>query len=200
MCRLALLVALLVAGIARAADEPVVQIPVAPKVWAWLEPRSTHAPVALPIPLAQRTEIAFGRYTPEGPELLKKGDVVPDATLLERARDLATPDLLLLKPRYVRDRQNVIQYAELRSPQPVVASAVLAPTFLQLFRETLGDTVLVVVPNRYTAYVFPQLASRYQEYFPMVFAAFGETAYPVSVEVFEFSATGIRAVGVYERP
>jgi hypothetical protein len=94
----------------------------------------------------------------------------------------------------------VIQYAELSSAQPIVASAVLAPKFLPLFKDTLGDSVLVVVPNRYTAFVFPQLATRYQEYFPLVFAAYGETAYPVSVEVFEFSAKGIRAVGVFDRP
>jgi hypothetical protein len=34
----------------------------------------------------------------------------------------------------------------------------------------------------------------------MVFAAYGDTAYPVSVEVFEFSTNGIRAVGVFDRP
>ena len=81
-----------------------------------------------------------------------------------------------------------------------MASAVLAPRFLALFRQTLGDTVLVVVPNRYTAFVFPQLATHYQEYYPMVFAAYRETAFPISVEVLEFSAAGIRAVGVYEEP
>ena len=169
-------------------------------VRAWLEPRSTHAAVAFPIVGAQRTEIAFGIFGADGPELFGKGEPPPDDALLAKARDRATEDLVALTPRYVRDRQKVIQYAELTSPKPIVASAVLAPKFLQLFRDTLGDTVLVVVPSRYTAYVFPALASRYQEYYPMVFAAFRETAYPVSVEVLEFSANGIRAVGVYERP
>ncbi len=60
--------------------------------------------------------------------------------------------------------------------------------------------MLVVVPSRYTAFVFPELATHYQEYYPMVFEAFRETAWPVSVEVFQFSANGIRAIGVFERP
>jgi hypothetical protein len=166
----------------------------------WLEPRSTHAAVTLPITAAERTEIAFGRFTAEGPELLGKGEVAADDALFETARAAAAADLATLTPRYVRDRQKVIQYAELTSKQPIVASAVLAPKFLSLFKNTLGDTVLVVVPSRYTAYVFPQLATHYQEYYPMVFEAYGETAFPVSVEVLEFSANGIRGVGVYERP
>jgi len=186
------LLLLLLAAVGRAEDVGGVR--------AWLEPKSTHAAVALPIAGAKRTEIAFGIFGADGPELFGKGEDPADAALLAKARDRATVDLVSLTLRYARDRQKVIQYAELTSPKPIVASAVLAPKFRGLFRDTLGETVLVVVPNRYTAYVFPALASRYQEYYPMVFAAFRETAYPVSVEVLEISAAGIRAVGVYERP
>lgn len=166
----------------------------------WLEPRSMHVPVALPIVGAERTELAFGRLTAEGLEAAKKGELEPTDAIFAAARANAAADLAMLKPVYTRNRQKVIEYAELRSTQPIVASAVLAPQFLSLFKSTLGDTVLVVVPNRSTAFVFPQLASNYQDYSPMVFEASHETAYPVSVEVFEFSANGIRAVGVYQRP
>jgi hypothetical protein len=69
-----------------------------------------------------------------------------------------------------------------------------------MFQETIGDSVLLVVPNRYRAFIFPRLASRYEEYTPMVFEAYRATAYPVSVEVFEVSADGMRAIGVYEEP
>lgn len=175
-------------------------LPADPAVRAWLEPKSMRAPVVLPIAGAQRTEIAFGRRTTEGLEAFAKTDAVTAENSFAAVRENAAADLATLKPRYVRDRHKVIQYAELRSTQPIVASAVLAPKFLPLFKDTLGDSVLVVVPSRYTAFVFPQLATRYQEYYPMVFAAYGETAYPVSVEVFEFSPSGIRAVGVFERP
>ena len=176
------------------------EVPVDTTVRAWLEPKSMRAPVVLPIAGAQRTEIALGRLTADGLEAFAKTDSVTVEKSFAAGRDNAAADLATLKPRYVRDRHKVIQYAELHSTQPIVASAVLAPKFLPLFKDTLGDSVLVVVPSRYTAFVFPQLATHYQEYYPMVFAAYGETAYPVSVEVFEFSASGIRAVGVFDRP
>jgi hypothetical protein len=171
-----------------------------PALRAWLEPKSMKAPVVWPITAAQRTEIAMGRRTAEGLEPFGKAEMEPTEALLTAVRENAAADLATLQPRYERDRHKVIQYAELRSTQPIVASAVLAPKFLRLFKDTLGESVLVVVPSRYTAFVFPQLATRYQEYYPMVFEAYRETAYPVSVEVFEFSASGIRAVGVFERP
>lgn len=167
---------------------------------AWFEPKSMRAPATLPIRNAERTEIAFGRWTGDGLQPFARGECEPSPELLAAAAANAAADLAVLHPRYARDRRKVIQYAELSSTQPIVASAVLAPKFLRLFKDTLGDAVLVVVPNRYTAYVFPQLASHYQDYYPMVFEAYHETAYPISVELFEFSPEGIRAVGVFERP
>ncbi|MGV3533182.1 MAG: hypothetical protein ACO1QR_12490, partial [Chthoniobacteraceae bacterium] len=77
---------------------------------------------------------------------------------------------------------------------------VLSPKFLELFKDTLGPKVLVVVPNRFTAYVFPRLASTYREYSPGIFADYRATAHPVSVEVFELSAAGLTAIGAYEEP
>lgn len=160
-----------------------------------------RAPVVLPLTGAQRTEIALGRLTEDGLERFSKRVVELLGISRERAfaigRENAATDLATLTPRYQRDPNKVILYAELTSPRPVVASAVLAPKFLAMFKDTLGDEVLVVVPSRYTAYVFPKLASRYQEYYPLVFEAYRATAWPVSVEVFEFSAAGIRAVGVF---
>jgi hypothetical protein len=165
---------------------------------AWLEAKAMHTPIALPIDGAQRTEIAFGTLGEDGLEPFAKGAVEANGELFVAAREAAAADLATLAPRYVRDRRKVIQYAELSSMRPIVASAVLAPKFLAQFHNTLGDSVLVVVPSRYTAFVFPQLASRYQEYYPLVFEAYRATAYPVSVELFEFSVRGIRAMGVFD--
>lgn len=174
---------------------------------AWrvlLEPKSMHREVAFEIPNAQRTVLAPARL--EGDEYIfptrKDFEALNvDAAAIRRlAAQAAAADLATLKPRYERNRKQVIQFAELKSDQPIVASAVLAPKFLDLFQDTLGEKVLLVVPNRFTAYVFPVLASNYQDYSPMVFEAFRSTAWPVSVEVFEVSAEGVRAVGVYREP
>ena len=173
------------------------------EVRAWFEPKSMHAPVTLPLVGAQRTEIALGRLTDDGLECFSKRvfDLLglSREQLLATAQQNAADDLATLTTRYERDRHRVIQYAELTSSRPIVASAVLAPKFLSLFKDTLGDEVLVVVPSRFTAYVFPKLASRYAEYYPMVMEAYRATAWPVSVEVFDFGGAGIRATGVYEQ-
>ena len=161
-------------------------------------------PVANPVTGSERTLYAAG--------LLSEGALVTYSAkefsalkvawpaFFASAQENAAVDLAKLTPRYIRNRKKVIEYAVLESTQPVVASAVLAPKFIDHFAETLGEKVLLVVPNRSIAYVFPALAGNHRDYWPMVFAAYRATPYPVSVEVFEVSATGLRAVGVFEEP
>jgi hypothetical protein len=177
------------------------------KLSAWrviLEPKSMHREIVAEIPNAERT--VFAPVVAEGDDYL-----FPTREILERfavdypaiqrlAEPAARADLAALHPRYERDRKQVIEYAELRSERPIVVSAVLAPNFLDLFQDTLGEKVLLVVPSRFVAYVFPVLASNYQDYWPMIFEAYRETPWPVSVEVFEVSKAGFRAIGVYREP
>ena len=170
----------------------------------WLEPKFLRAPVVGPIAGAKRTVIAAGtRRDGEFAGLTAQEYAALALSwdqFFARARGNADADLAELKPRYERDAKKVIVYAALESKQPIVAGAVLAPKFLEMFKETLGDTVLVVVPNRFTAYVFPKLASHYAEYAPLVFRAYRETAWPVSVEVFEVGADGWKCIGAYSEP
>jgi hypothetical protein len=169
-----------------------------------LEPKSMHRPIAWEIPGAQRTVIApvvidDGEYLYPSQKIWDRFQV-DRAEIERRGAAAAAADLATLKPRYQRNAKQVIQYAELTSDRPIVCSAVLAPKFLEMFRDTLGDKVLLVVPNRFTAYVFPALASNYQDYYPMVLDAFKATAWPVSVEVFELGPEGMRTVGLYQSP
>ncbi len=168
----------------------------------WLEPKFMHAPVTVAIPGAGRTELAAGTRDEHGDVSLLRPQFEELKTgwesFVAKARTNADAELATLKPSYVRDKKQVIEYAVLSSEKPVVASAVFAAKFLDLFKETLGEKVLVVVPSRFKAFVFPALASRYEEYAPMVFEAYRATAFPVSVEVFEVSAEGWKAAGVYE--
>lgn len=170
----------------------------------WLEPRSSRAAVTAPIAGAERTELCAGFLDEEGPRAMTKAELAGMGIELERfaarARQNAAADLTGLKPRYERNRKRVIEYAELRSARPIVASAVLAPKFLELWKDTLGEKVLVVLPNRFTAYVFPALSGHHADYAPMIFEALRTTAWPVSIEVFEISAQGMRCVGRYAEP
>ncbi len=199
MCHLVLWLGLVLAPWAAAEEKP------AEFKWrVLLEPKSMRREVVWEIPGAQRT--VFAPVVINGEEALFPPRKILDqfrvdaAAIQELAAPAAAADLATLKPRYERDRKQVIQYAELRSDRPIVASAVLAPKFLALFKDALGDKVLLVVPSRFTAFVFPVLASNYQDYWPMVFEAYRATPWPVSVEVFEVSVDGLRAVGVYQEP
>ena len=175
------------------------------KSWrVWLEPKSSRAPVTLPIAGAERTVWCAGFLEEEGLRGMTQAELAGRGIGMERfaarARENAAADLAELKPRYARNRQRVIEYAELHSERPIVASVVLGPKFLALFKDTLGEKVLVAVPNRFTAFVFPSLAGHFEEYAPMVLEAWKATAWPVSVEVFEVSAAGVRCVGHYAEP
>lgn len=171
----------------------------------WLEPKFMRAAVSAPIGGAKRTVLTGGTLANDGTlaafptgGLEKLGLAWPD--FYAQARANAAADLAELKPRYERDSKMVIIYGALESERPIVASAVLAPKFLELFKATLGEKVLVVVPSRFAAFVFPHLASEYQRFSPMIFRAFRATAWPVSVEVFEVSSSGWRCIGAYEEP
>ena len=160
--------------------------------------------MANPIPGAERTEWVAGFLGPDGLAYFSKQEFaalnITAEAFAKQARQNATADLQTLTPAYTRNRKKVIEYAELHSDQPIVASAVVAPGFLKLFKDTLGEKVLVIIPNRFRAYVFPALASNYEDYAPMVFTAFDETAWPVSTEVFEISGQGVKSAGYFERP
>jgi hypothetical protein len=170
----------------------------------WLEPKFMHTPISAPITGAQKTEVVAGTLTDDGLVSFKKADF--DAlgsdweTFRTRAHLNAAADLGQLNYRFERNRRKIIAYAAVESDQPIVASTVLVPGFLDLWKETLGEKILIVVPNRFTAFLFPRLASDYLDYAPMIFRAYHETPYPVSVEVFEISADGWRCLGAYAEP
>ena len=117
-----------------------------------------------------------------------------------RARSGAADELAKLQPEFVRNKHKVIEYAVVTSTSPLTASAVLAPDFLKTFEPVFGPKILIAIPSRYCVFVFPQLAGEHRDYAPMVLEAYKATPYPVSREVFELSAGGLRAVGVYEEP
>jgi hypothetical protein len=160
------------------------------------------APVTAPIAGAQKAELAAATTSESGLEVLTRAQFaaleVDWEAFTAQAQTNADADLAALKIEYARDRKNVIIYAVVRSERGLAASAVLAPKFPALFKDTLGDKLLVAIPNRTTAYIFPRLASAYEEYAPLILEAYRATPFPVSKEVFELSREGIKAVGTYE--
>ena len=173
-------------------------------IFVLIEPKFMKAPVNAPIAAAQKTELVAAIMGESEVSYLSRtqfaGMKMDWAAFAEKSRTSAETELKAVTTDYVRDRRKVIIHATVRSPRGLVSSAVLAPKFLDLFKNTLGEKVLVVIPNRSTAYVFPALASNYQDYAPMIFEAYRATAFPVSTEVFELSADGMKTVGAFEEP
>ena len=105
-----------------------------------------------------------------------------------------------VKPEYIRNRKKVIEYAVIRSDKLPVAATVFAPEFWKEFADVFGPKMIVVIPNRQTVFVFPGLATDYAEYAPFIFQAWRGPAAKVSLEVFELSERGLKAVGRLEEP
>ncbi len=168
-----------------------------------IEPAFMSPPVTHPISGAKKTVLAAGYEEADGSLTYFSEDKfdalkVSWDDFAKRAAQNKTTHKLATK--FVRDSKDVIQYAVLASDNPLTATAVLSPDFGKKLADIFGDRPLVVVPNRYTVFVFPRLASEYQEYAPMVQEAFHATPYPVSLEVFEADDDGLKAIGAYDEP
>ena len=103
-----------------------------------------------------------------------------------------------VKAEFVRSAKKVIEYASVTSDDPLTATAVLSPDFAKTFADIFGTKLLIAIPNRSTIFVFPSLATNYRDYAPMIIEAYRATPYPVSLEVFELSADGLRGIGTFE--
>ncbi len=174
-----------------------------PKTWVVaIEPKFMRPALAQPISRAERTVLAPG-YMDGG--TLRYFSTEEFASLTtgweafsRRARDNAQLALGKLKPIYTRDKKKVIEYAALKSDGPEVAATVLAPKFLDLFKDIFGSHLILAIPSRERVYVFPKLASTYQEHASMVIDEYRASLHPVSLEVFELDATGLKAIGIFE--
>lgn len=185
--------ALLLGGAARAQSDE--------KQWhVLIEPKFMHPEVSFPIAAAERTVLVPGYLA--GDELHYMSAAQFKALNISwpafQARAQAHRTTNKVKAEFSRGANKVIEYASVTSESPLTATAILSPDFLKIFADIFGPKLLVALPNRYTIFVFPALATNYREYAPMIISAYRATPYPVSLEIFEVSAAGLRAVGGFE--
>lgn len=103
-----------------------------------------------------------------------------------------------LQPRYVRDKNGVIEYAVLESTNPLTASAVLAPEFAERFAGTLGPDLLVALPNRFQILVFSRQDQAFQKMSEFIISGYLSSTYPVSREIFSLEKGKLRSIGVLQ--
>ena len=167
-----------------------------------VEPQFMRYDAAWPVPGSDRTVLVPARFINgevlplRRDEILKLG--VNRNKILASAPKAAEEVLATLTPRYVRDGNQVIQFAVLESDSPLTASAVLAPSFGRQFAETLGPDVLVSIPNRHRIFVFSRLSPAYRRMADLVVSEYQSAANPVSREVFEAGRGKLAAIGRYQ--
>ncbi len=156
---------------------------------------------ALSIPGTKETILTPARVQGEEVTFLKKDEIARLKLDLDSIRRVTAASaravLAKLKPEYVRDKKGVIIYALLASDSPATASAVLAPDFADRFADTFGPDILVAIPTRYRIYVYPALASHFQDTANLVLGDYEISGYPVSKEVFRITPNGLQAVGKF---
>jgi hypothetical protein len=173
--------------------------------WVLLpEPKFMRHKVTRPIPGAKATELAVVRFDGVDPAFPRaeewEGLGVKDEAVAATTRQKAAEWFQQVSPSFVRDKKKVVEYAVLSSEKVPVAVTVLAPEFRRRFEEVFGPKMRVVIPNRHTAYVFPDVASDLSWYAPMILEAWRGGLPKVSLEVFELSERGLKAIGQFEEP
>ncbi len=156
---------------------------------------------AFPIPGTKVTVLTPALIKDGEVNYLKKDDAQRLKLDLDSVRRIAattaSAELAALTPEYVRDSHGVALYARLTGESPTVASVVLAPDFAEKFADVLGPDLLVAIPNRSRVYVYPALASKFEQTADLVLRDYELAPYPVSKEVFRITPQGLRATGSF---
>ena len=174
-------------------------------LWMLLpEPSFMGHQVTRPIPGAKATVIAVAKTTELGPEFARaeqwKSLGVTDEAVTAAAQQQAAEWLKQTTTEFSRNKRKVVEYAVVQSDKVPVSATVLAPEFWRRFEETFGPKMRVVIPNRHTVYIFPDLGEDLQQYAPMILEAWRSQYPKVSLEVFQLTERGLRAIGAFDEP
>ena len=169
---------------------------------ACLEPAVLRTEAAQLLPGSQKTVIVPAKPDELGLSRLSKAEFAATGLkweqFLTRAATTAAAHLKTLKPDIHRDKKNVAQYAVLKSDSHLTASVILCPEFFTQFRETIGDKLVVLVPDRFTVYVFPRGFSDFEKLGPAILQQYEDSTWPCSQEAFEISSEGLKCLGAFD--
>jgi hypothetical protein len=177
----------------------------AAETWVLLpEPAFMGYQVTRPIPGAKATVLAVAKWSALGPEHVRSDEWkslgISDEAVTASTQQQAAEWLKQTTPEFIRNKRKVVEYAVIQSDKVPVAATVLAPEFWRRFEETFGPKMRVVIPNRNTVYIFPDLGEDLQPYTQLIMEAWRSQAPKVSLEVFQVTERGLRAVGAFEEP
>jgi len=171
--------------------------------WFFLpSPKFMAHEISFPLAGAKSTVLAPARLGENGAEFptvaVWTAAGLNEETVRKLTARVASDWLRHVKVEWVRNSKNVVEYAALRSDKFPVCVTVFAPEFRKQFEDVFGPKLMLVFPNRQTVFVFPVLAVDLSDYSPMILEAWRSPAAKVSLEVFELSERGLKAVGRIE--
>jgi hypothetical protein len=114
-----------------------------------------------------------------------------------KAEATATRVLATLTPELTKDAKGYVSSAVVRGKSHLTAGVVLSPRFYELFRTSMGDDLVLLIPDRFTVYVFPRPMGDYKALGPKILEAYAEATYPVSYEVLLLNKDGLSALGSF---
>lgn len=168
---------------------------------ACIEPAAMRTEAARLLPGSKKTVIVPAWEDDLGLSRLSKDEF--NATglkwedFLTQASATAAAHLKTLKPDIRRDKKGAAHFAVLTSGSHLTASIILCPEFFAQFRETFGDRLVVLVPDRFTVYVFPRGFNDFKELGPALLEEFDASVWPCSEEVFEITSDGLKCLGAF---
>lgn len=169
---------------------------------AILQPELLKSEIARPLADSKKTFLVPARegefgLTMLSPDQFRELGIGWDAFLL-RAKAAASRLLSATRAEFIRNDRKEVTHAVLRSDRHHLPSVILAPEFVDRFRETLGTRLVVVIPNHYTVYVFSRNFGAYRSFGPSALEQYELSLWPCSREVFEVTPDGIRCLGAFD--
>lgn len=164
-----------------------------------IEPKVLRTTTAQPLPNSKFTILSPATETSTGLTILNaeqwKQLGLTWKEFLARAREAASRHLESLKPELIKDSRGVVSYIKLSSESHLTSSILLCPELFTRFSPTLGTEIIVLIPDRFTLFLFPRRTSSFVKHGPEIASIFASATYPASDEAFELTDKGLKSIG-----
>lgn len=166
-----------------------------------LEPKVLATKIAHEMPGSKSTVLSPAKETDVGLKILSEEDWkalgMTWEEFLGKSRAAALRLLQKITPQVVKDQRGIVEYLILTSDSPLTSSILLCPELVPKVSDTLGNTIVALVPDRFTIYLFPRKTGAFVKHGKEIAAIFATATYPSSDEAFELTETSIKSIGSF---
>ena len=191
----------LAAGLNLVAQTPLPEKPDPRRLVVLIEPRFQAPPVWELLPGGKEIGVALGKLDKKGePIFVQTEELKLYGTNLEEARKAALPriekQLDGLKPRRVLGPDGKTStHCIYHSKDPLTATIILTPKLWERHKDEYGESLLVLVPDRYTVVIVRADAEILEARAGLILEIFEKSIYPISLEVLQIREEGLRVIG-----